>query len=385
MDTTDPKIVFDEAGHCNHCRGYEQRVVAIRMTPELRERKLQALLEAIKEAGRGKEYDSILGLSGGADSSYIAYLAKQYGLRPLVVHLDNGWDSELAVKNIENIIRCTGFDYWNYVVDWEEFKDLQLAYFKASVVDIEVVTDHAILALIYQAAKKYDIKYILSGENHATEAIMPHGTWNFSGKGDLVNLSAIHARYGTRKLRTYPRIGLYELMYLKEVKNIRKACFIDFIDYHRDEVVEILKRAFGWRDYGAKHGESVFTRFYQGYILPRKFNVDKRRAHYSNMICSGQITREEALRRLESPVYTPDELEEAYAYVVKKLDLVPEAFEALMALPTRSHEEFPRHEWTRLMKVKLALWHALWGAVYRARSGVSPGVVRAREIPEEAV
>jgi hypothetical protein len=245
------------------------------------------------------------------------------------------------VKNIESIISKTGFEYYNYVVDWEEFKDLQLAYFRASVIDVEVVTDHAISAVLYNEANRRRIRYILSGANYTTEIIMPKRGWNFPKKNDLANLRSIHKRYGEKRLNTYPTLGLVKLRYYQKIKNIESVDLLNYVPYEIKKVKEILKKEFGWREYPGKHHESIFTKFYQAYILPEKFNVDKRKAHLSNLICSGQLTRDEAIDIINKKLYSETELNEEYEYVIKKLGLMRNEFEEIMRLPIVSHSAFP--------------------------------------------
>lgn len=347
MDTTDPDIVFDENGICNHCREYFEKEHKCVIKGKKGEEKVRALVNKIKEAGKGKDYDCILGISGGADSSYVAYLAKTLGLRVLLVHLDNGWNTEVADKNVENIIRNTGFDVYKYEVEWKEIKDLQLAFLKASVINIEMVTDHAITAALYDVANKKRIKYILSGINFVTEKIMPT-SWGHR-YNDLPNLKGIHKKFGTVKLETYPTMSLFKRVYYRIFKGIQVIPLLDYVGYNKKEAKEVLHREFGWDDYGGKHYESIFTKFYQAYILPAKFDVDKRKAHLSSLICSGQITREEALKELKKPLYNKEELEQDKNYVLKKLGLSEKEFEDLMKLPIKKHQEYGTDEWIYLL------------------------------------
>ncbi len=345
MDTTDPKIQFDENGICNHCTNYLARAEKVLLPPERREAKLKEYINKIKEWGRGKEYDCIAGVSGGVDSTYMVYIAKELGLRPLAVHLDNGWNSRLAVTNIERVLNQLDVDLYTHVIDWEEFKDIQMAYFKASVVDIEVASDHAIVAMIHNIAADRRIKYILRGSNFATEGIMPR-SWVWV-KNDLANLKDIHRYYGTRKLKTYPTLGFLRLVYLRKIRGIERFPLLNYIDYNRDEAKRFLIEELGWEDYGGKHHESIFTKFYQSYILPTKFNIDKRKAHLSTLICSGQITREDALKRLEEPLYDESELKRDTEYVLKKFGWTEEEFREIMNLPIRQHDEFKTDVWIR--------------------------------------
>lgn len=334
----DPDITFDADGVCNYCHDYEQ-AAAKGLYPEKEGReKLEQLADKIRKDGRDKPYDCLIGLSGGVDSTYVALLVKQLGLRPLAVHLDNGWNSELAVKNVENIITRLGFDLYTLVVNWEEFRDIQLSYLKASVVDIEVVSDHAIFATMYKLAKEHRTGYIISGTNIVTEHIMPP-SWLYR-KMDFANLKDIHDQYGSVRLDTYPSFDFKKYVYYSSVLRLSPVSILNYVPYNKKEVKEVIIRELGWRDYGGKHYESMFTKFYQAYILPTKFKIDKRKPHLSNLICSGQLTRAEALKELEQPLYQPRDLQADREYVVKKLGLTEAEIDAIMALPPRRHEEF---------------------------------------------
>ena len=339
MDTiADPDISFDGQGICNYDHEYKSAAARDVFSGAEGEQKLARLVDQIKKDGKGKPYDCLIGLSGGVDSTYVAYLVKKAGLRPLAVHLDNGWNSELAVKNVENIITKLNFDLYTLVVNWEEFKDIQLAYLKASVVDIEVISDHAIFAKMYKLAREKKIGYVLSGTNVVTEYIMPP-SWLYK-KMDFANLKSIHDQFGKRKLKTYPTFDFKKYVYYSAVLSLNPISILNYVPYNKQEVKEIIKKELGWRDYGGKHHESIFTKFYQAYILPRKFHIDKRKAHLSTLICSGQMSKAEALQELEKPLYDPAALASDKAYVLKKLGLTAEDFEAIMQMPVRRHEEF---------------------------------------------
>lgn len=334
----DHDIKFDKDGICNYYHEYQTAAKEGVFAGKQGEDKLAALVDKIKRDGKGKPYDCLIGLSGGVDSTYVAYLVKQLGLRPLAVHLDNGWNSELAVKNVENIITRLGFDLYTLVVNWEEFKDIQLSYLRASVVDIEVVSDHAIFSTMYKLAREKNIGSIISGTNIVTEYIMPP-SWLYQ-KMDFANLKDIHNRYGKVKLKTYPSFDFKKYVYYSAVLRLTPVSILNYVPYNKKEVKEVIKRELGWRDYGGKHYESIFTKFYQAYILPEKFRIDKRKAHLSTLICSGQISREEALAELEQPIYNPVELKADKEYVLKKLGLSEEEFGKIMNLPVKSHQEY---------------------------------------------
>ncbi len=334
----DPGIRFDQNGVCNYYYEYKEVESKEVFKGKDGEEKLTQLADRIKAEGKGKPYDCLIGLSGGVDSTYVAYLVKQLGLRPLAVHLDNGWNLELAVKNVENIITKLGFDLFTLVVNWEEFRDIQLAYLKASVVDIEVVSDHAIFASMYKLAKDKNIAYIISGTNIVTEYIMPP-SWLYK-KMDFANLKDIHNQYGKIKLKTYPSLDFKKFLYYSAVLRLNPISILNYVPYDKKQVKEIIKKELDWRDYGGKHFESLFTKFYQAYILPEKFKIDKRKAHLSTLISSGQMTKEEAVMELEKPIYPPGELKQDMEYVLKKLGLSKESFESIMQTPPRRHQDF---------------------------------------------
>jgi len=338
MDTTDPDIKFDANGVCNHCREYDKLVRRYVFTGKEGERRLNKIVDKIKQRGKGQEYDCIMGLSGGVDSTYAVYIAKKLGLRPLAIHLDNGWDTEISIRNIENVVKKLGLDLYTYVVDWGEFRDLQLAYLKSSVVDTEAATDHAITAILYKTANERGIKYILPGFNIVTESIMPRKWLHY--QNDLTNLRDIHNQFGTVELKTFPTLGIRKLLYYQSIKNIKSVGILNYVPYVKRDAKKLIAQELGWEDYGGKHYESIFTRFYQAYILPRKYNIDKRKAHLSSLIYSGQITREDALEEMQEDPYTEEDLKKDKEYVLKKLELTDEEFERIMSLPVKSHFDY---------------------------------------------
>lgn len=335
---SDPNIKFDEKGICNYYYQYLEQERKFVFKGDDGVRKINELVRKIKASGDGKKYDCITGVSGGVDSTYLAYWAKTQGLRPLIVHFDNGWNSEIAVRNVENIISNLGFDLYTLVVNWEEFKDLQLAYLKASVVDIEALTDHAIIGTLYKLAAENGIKYILSGNNIVTEATLPsYWVWD---KWDHVNIKDIHKKFGNISLKTFPFFTTKQKQYYIKVKGIETAFVLNYLPYNKKNIKEIISREVGWRDYGGKHYESVWTRFYQGYILPVKFGIDKRKAHLSNLIFSGQISKQEALEEIRQPIYNQEQLKTDYEFVLKKFNLSEEEFDKLMLLQREEHNHF---------------------------------------------
>lgn len=364
MDTSDPEIQFGSDGVCNHCRMYDDMAASMPV-PEEAQRQLERLVERIQRIGQDQPYDCVIGLSGGADSSYLAYQTRQLGLRPLAVHFDNGWDSERAVHNIEAVVRGLDLDLYTYVVDWEEFRDLQVSFFRASVIDIETLTDHAILAVPLQLARDRGIRFVLRGTNVRTEAILPPA-WVHS-KLDLRNIRAIHARHGNGRLGTFPAMSTIHQRAVRLRHRIEVVHPLDLMPYDKAAAIRTIQRALGWQEYGAKHHESVFTRFYQGYILPRKFGVDKRRAHLSTLICSGQIAREDALTELERDPYDAHLLAEDKAYVCKKLAMSEHEFDSYMASPPRPHGAYASEEsYVRPLR-------ALYLGARRFRTGLARG------------
>lgn len=364
MDTTsDPDIRFDEDGICNYFHDYLKGAAEHMKKGEEGKRELDGIINRIKEDGKGKPYDCIMGLSGGVDSSYVAYLCKQYGLRPLAVHFDNGWNSELAVMNIESMVNKCGFDLYTLVVDWEEFKDIHLAYIKASVVDIEVPTDHAITATLYKLALKHNIKYSLSGSNINSEFVMPK-SWIFN-KGDHMNLLDIHKQYGTKKIKTFP---LYDTMLKKRVQmaKVQSLNMLNYVDYNKIEAKKIITNELGWRDYGGKHYESLFTKFYQAHILPEKFKIDKRKPHLSSLIFSKQMSKEEAIQELKPPLYEPSVFAQEKEFFLKKLGLSEGEWQSIMNIPRRSHFDFeterPLDERYKVLKPAKFLYKKLMGS-----------------------
>ncbi|MFH1684303.1 MAG: N-acetyl sugar amidotransferase [Candidatus Margulisiibacteriota bacterium] len=281
----------------------------------------------MKEEGRNKEYDCIAGVSGGLDSSYALYKVKNLGLRPLAVHLDNGWNSELAVSNIEKLCGGLKVDLFTQVIDWDEFRDLQRSFFKAKVIDIELLTDHAIVSLLYKVASRRRVKYLLAGTNFNNEGMRIPPSWNHF-KLDARNILAIHKKFGNgKRIKTFPLMGLAEYYRHLYLDRINWISILDYMAYEKDDAIKTLGTEAGWRPYEKKHYESVFTRFYQGYILPVKFNVDKRKVHYSTLICSGQMTREEALELMKKPAYADAALlAEDKKFVLKKLGFSEDEF-----------------------------------------------------------
>lgn len=339
MDSiNDPDILINDHGLCNHCITFDFEFNKLPKGIK-KEKELESIIKKIKLKGIGRKYDCLLGVSGGIDSSYLAYLCSIYSLRPLIIHFDNGWNSELSVLNIQNLLDKLGFDFETLVINWDEFKDLQLSYFKAGVVDLEFPTDHAILASMFKIAKKHKIKFVLSGHNVVTEGTYLPKSW-VHNKLDYLNLKDIHKQYGSIKLKTFPYLSFIKRLYNFYNPQFEYIQLLNFVDYNKFEVKKKLVSELSWKDYGGKHFESIFTRFYQGYILPNKFNIDKRVFHYSCLVQSEQISREQALKLLQEPIYDVIQLESDKKYVFKKLNFNEATFEDYMRAPLRKHNEF---------------------------------------------
>jgi N-acetyl sugar amidotransferase len=339
LDTTSTTISFDEKGVCNYCHAFDKQMAKfINIDENIKRKNLEQTVNYVKKVGKNNKYDCILGLSGGVDSTYMAYLANELGLRPMAVHFDNSWNSELAVQNIENIVSKLNLDLKTYVINWQEFKEIQLAYLKASVVDIEVPTDQLIFAALNKIASENNIKYILSGANIVTEYGMPLD-WAYRNKSDQTNLMNIYNQFGRGvKLTTLPKFDFYTRYFYTQIRGIQTISLLNYVDYNKEKVKKIIIENLGWKDYGGKHYESVFTRFYQGYILPNKFNIDKRKAHLSALICSGQLKKEEALMELKTETYDKNLQEEDKLFVIKKFDLTEKEFDEIMAAPRVEHD-----------------------------------------------
>jgi N-acetyl sugar amidotransferase len=357
MDTTDPEITFDENGVCNHCHYYDKAMSYFVPIGDNAKEKLNKIVNDIKKTGKNGKYDCVIGVSGGVDSTYTAYMVVKLGLRPLAVHLDNGWDSELAVKNIEHILKKLNIDLFTYVIDWEEFKDLQIAFLKASTPDSEIPSDHAIIAILYRIAKKNHIKYLITGTNYRTETHLP-AAWS-QGHSDWKYIKSIHKRFGSIPLKTFPRRNIVSV-YLDNFL-FKRVNILDYIDYHKNNAMKIIERELDWKYYGGKHYESIYTRFYQGYILPKKFNFDKRKSHLSSLTCSKEITRDDALLELKKETYPVEVQKEDRTYVIKKLGLSEEEFDAIMRQPTKTFWDYPSFgKWRKKAIYRIALkWYRL--------------------------
>lgn len=337
-DETIPDVTFDDEGVSNLARNSLWRLENEVFRGEDGKARLKDWVAKIKAAGRGRDYDCIIGLSGGVDSSIVAARVVELGLRPLAIHLDNGWNTDTAVGNIERIVKALNIDLVTHVIDWEEIRDLQRAYIQASVLDLECVSDHAINTILYRTAHRRGIKYVIHGGNVATESTMPK-SWAYD-KRDGRNLLAIHNKYGKVPLKTYPYMRPYQLFWYLFVSNVKAFPVLNYLDYNKKNAVEELKSRFDWRPYPRKHGENRFTRFFQEIYLPTKFGIDKRITHYSSLMLSGEMDRETASALVAQPLYTAEEEREEVAFVAKKLGFSVDELAELVAAPPQAHTDF---------------------------------------------
>lgn len=343
LDTETPGLGFDAEGRCSACREAEARLPHEWWRGAEGEARMSAMVAQLKEAGRGKPYDAMVGLSGGIDSAWLAHLMHGRGLRLLAVHVDGGWNSEPAVRNIESLVRTLDLDLHTHVVEWSEMRDVQLAFLRAGVINQDIPQDHAFFATLYRMAARFGIAHFLSGVNYATENVVGGPGTGFPSM-DGAHVRAIHKRFGTAPLGSYPIMTLPEFVWRKRVLGSLKVLKpLNFVDYRKPEAKEELTRLYGWRDYGEKHGESRFTKFYQDIYLPRKFGYDKRRLHLSSLIVSGQLSRTEALQVLEASVMDPREEQRTIRFVARKLGIAARELEQLIDSPPVAHDAYPSH------------------------------------------
>jgi N-acetyl sugar amidotransferase len=345
MDTTDPAIQFDSNGVCDHCHDFDTNVKPNWHTDEQGEQQLTKLVKKIKASGKGKEFDCLLGLSGGVDSSYMLHLAvTKFGLRPLVFHVDGGWNSELAVHNINVMVDKLGLDLYTEVINWEEMKDFQLSWFKAGVPHLDIPQDHAFFATMYYFAERHKIRYILNGGNFSTECVQYPMEW-FYYATDITHINDIRNRFATNPMPTYPFSSVFRhKIYLKYLKGVNVVKPLNYMPFYKEDAIRTLEQEYGWKSYPQKHFESRFTKFYEGYWLPERFGYDTRRVQYSSLILTGQMTREEALERLSRPAYDPEKIDEEFVYIATKLGITPDELKAYMTMPRKYYWDYKNQQ-----------------------------------------
>jgi N-acetyl sugar amidotransferase len=345
MDTSDSKILFDEKGVCDHCNDFNNNVKPSWHTDEEGRKQLEKIVAKIKQSSKGKDFNCILGMSGGVDSSYLLHLAvTELGLRPLVFHVDGGWNSELAVNNIQVMVDKLGLDLFTEVINWEEMKDFQLAFFKSGVPHIDIPQDHAFVATLYKFAHKYNIKYILNGGNISTECVRNPMEFLYYGT-DMVHLNDIRKKFSTNKMETYPFSSiLNHKIYLRYIKGVKVVKPLNYMPYFKEKALKLLADEYGWKPYPQKHFESRFTKFYEGYWLPERFGFDTRRVQFSSLILTAQMTREQAMEKLKNKAYNPEAIEEEFNYIATKLNISPEELRKYFSMPKKFYYDYKNQD-----------------------------------------
>lgn len=341
MDTTDSLIKFDEAGVCDHCGTYKSQIEPFWNNDDSDLVSFEKTIEDMKSRGRNQDFDCIIGMSGGIDSSYLLHIAtKKFGLRPLVFHVDAGWNSQQAVHNIEQMVDKLNLDLFTEVINWEEMKDLQLSFFKSGVPHIDTPQDHAFFSTMYKFASKYNIKHILTGANFSTECIRNPLNWMYY-QSDSWQIKDIHKKFGNKPLKSFPLSNiLWFKLYLPYIKRISVYKPLNHVRYNKAEAVKVLEQEYGYQSYKQKHFESRFTRFYESYWLPQKFGYDTRKVQFSSLILTGQMTRQEALEMLKHPAHDPATIDDDLLFIANKLDITIEELLAYRDAPNKSFMDY---------------------------------------------
>ncbi len=342
MDTTDPDITFDERGWCDYCRNFYENIQPNWHPNEQGEKLLAPLIDKIKMDGKGHDHDCLIGISGGVDSSYVTYLAREkFGLRPLLYHVDAGWNTQVSVNNIQRLVDSLGLDLYTEVIDWSEMKDLQLAFFRAQVANIDIPQDLSFFSALYKFGVKNNMKYILTGGNYSTECVREPNEWGAYYPTDMRFVKDVHRRFGIRPLKTFPTSNIFTYkLYYTYIKNMRVIRPLNYVPYIKENAIQELTERFGWQGYAQKHHESRFTRFVECYWLPKKFGYDRRKAHLSSLILTNQMTREAALERIAKPELDDQTMMQDFEYVAKKLDLTVTELQKLFEGDNKSYRDY---------------------------------------------
>jgi N-acetyl sugar amidotransferase len=347
MDSSDPNIVFDARGWCDYCNNFEATIAPQWHTGARGHDELMALADSIKKAGRGRDFDCIIGLSGGLDSSYVAHVAKvKMGLRPLLFHVDAGWNTDQAVGNIEKLVDGLGLDLYTEVVNWEEMKDLQVAFLRAQIPDQDLPQDAAFFSALYKFARKHRIQHVITGSNFSTECCREPEEWGGYLGIDRRLFGDIHRRFGQRPLKTFPLMDiLVYKAYYQQLLGMQVAKPLNMVPFIKKDAEDELERLYGWQRFQHKHHESRFTRFYEDYWLPRKFGYHKRRAHFSSLIMTGQMTRDEALARIAKPEMDEHFLKQEFEYVAHKLGLTVQGLQEIFDGDNKTYRDYRNKRW----------------------------------------
>ena len=345
MDTSDSRIIFDENGVCDHCLDFYSNVKPNWHTDNTGRLELESIINRIKRDDKNRDFDCLLGLSGGVDSSYMLHIAvKEFGLRPLVFHVDGGWNSELAVNNIQVMIDKLDLDLYTEVINWEEMRNFQLTFFKSGVPHIDIAQDHAFVATLYNYADKHNIKYILNGGNISTECVRNPMEWLYYGT-DMVHIRDLIKRFGTIKLKTYPFSSvLRHKFYLRYLRGVKVVKMLNYRPYNKDAALKLLENEYGWKPYPQKHFESRFTKFFEGYWLPERFGFDTRRVQYSSLILTGQMSRDVALEKLKEPAYNPETISDEFDYIATKLGITSEELTTYFTMEKKFYWDYKNQE-----------------------------------------
>jgi N-acetyl sugar amidotransferase len=346
MDTSDSQITFDVDGVCDNCWGFETNVKPNWHPDAAGRAELAKIVDDIKRDGQGKEFDCILGMSGGLDSSYMLHLVvTEFGLRPLVFHVDGGWNTDIAVNNIQMLVEKLGLDLYTEVINWEEMKDFQLSFFKSGVPHLDIPQDMAFIATLYHFANKNGIKVILNGGNYATECVRNPLEWLYYGT-DPAQIKDIRRQFGTIPLKTFPMSSiLYHKFYLRYVKRMKVIKPLNLLPYSKKIAIDTLSQTYDWRPYPQKHFESRFTRFYEGYWLPTRFGYDTRRVQLSSLIVTGQMARSEAISMLEKPAYNPATIDDEFEFIATKLGITVDVLRGYHAMPLKTYRDYENIDW----------------------------------------